>query len=292
MRFLSWFLRFLSWFPLPVVHAMAWPFGQLLRLSKRHREVSRKNLALCYPQLSEQERERLVVRSLNEFAKSVLEAGPSWYWSLTKSFAKINKVHGQELLNQAIAKGKGVVLAVPHYGAWEWGGIYLNTLIPNKDLTYLYKPSSNPAVDEYINSKRQRSGGRTVPATTRGLMALFRNLKKGKTVVILPDQQPKKGDGVFAPFFGVPALTQTLIPNLVKRTGCAVVFVCCRRLPSGKGFDLHFLPAAEDINSDTQELALAALNQGVEDCIAIDPGQYLWAYKRFGLRPNGEPRFY
>ena len=291
MRILSWFLRFLSWFPLPVVHAIAWPFGQLLRLSRRHREVSRKNLSLCYPHLTERERERLVVRSLNEFAKSVLEAGPGWYWPVDTVLAKMKEIHGREYLEQALAAGNGVILAAPHFGAWEWGSILLSTLTPD-DILYLYKPSSNPAVDEFINSKRQRSGAVTVPANTRGLRSLLRALRENKTVAILPDQQPKKGDGVFAPFFGVEALTQTLIPSLAQRAGCAVVFACIQRLPAGKGFELHFLPAPGEIYSTSQDEALAALNKGVENCIAIDPGQYLWAYKRFGLRPGDEPRFY
>ncbi len=222
----------------------------------------------------------------------MLEAGPNWYWPLSKVSTKIVKVHGQEILEQALARGKGVVLAAPHFGAWEWGGICLSELIVNKDIIYLYKPSANTAVDDYINSKRQRPGGRIVPANSRGLMALLRGLKQANVVVVLPDQQPKKGDGEFAPFFGIPALTQTLIPSLAQRTGCEVVFTCGRRLPRGKGYEVHFLSAPEAIYSDSQDEALAALNQGVESCIAIDPGQYLWAYKRFGLRPNGEPRFY
>ncbi|MBE9548478.1 MAG: lysophospholipid acyltransferase family protein [Proteobacteria bacterium] len=291
MRVFIWFLRFLSWFPLPVIHAMAWPAGQLLRLSKRHREVSRKNLSLCFPELTDTERNTLVRQSLYEFAKSVFEAGANWYWPIDKINTKVKKIHGMEFVHAAKNEGKGLILAAPHFGAWEWAASYLPFLFPGEVL-YLFKPSGNPALDKLIESKRQRGGGQPVPANSRGLRQLLKGLKIGKVAGILPDQQPRKGDGAFAPFYGVPALTQTLIPSLLQRTDSKVVFIVMRRLPRGRGFELHIIPADEEIYSADQPTALAALNRGVENCIAIDPKQYLWAYKRFGLRPNNEPRFY
>lgn len=270
---------------------LAWPAGHLLRLSRRHRQVSRKNLSLCLPELSASEREKLVVQSLYEFAKSVFEAGANWYWPVEKTNAKVKKVHGIELVEAARAEGKGLILAAPHFGAWEWLGSFLPVLFPD-EVYYLFKPSGNPALDKLIKDKRERGGGQPVPADTRGLRSLLKALKNDKVAVVLPDQQPRKGDGAFAPFYGTPALTQTLIPSLIKRTGSIVVFMVMCRLPRGAGFELHFLPADEGLYSPDQAVALEALNHGVENCIAIDPKEYLWAYKRFGLRPNNEPRFY
>lgn len=291
MHAFTWFLRFISWFPLSVIHAMAWPAGQLLRLSRRHREVSRKNLSMCFPERTDAERETLVRQSLYEFAKSVFEAGANWYWPIEKTKTKVKKVHGMELVEEARKAGKGLILAAPHFGAWEWAASYMPVLFPN-EILYLFKPSGNPELDNLIQDKRARSGGQPVPANTRGLRSLLKGLKSDKVVAVLPDQQPRKGDGEFAPFYGVPALTQTLIPSLVQRTGSQVVFMVMRRLPRGRGFELHFLSADEALYSPDQGTALAALNRGVEKCIAVDPKQYLWAYKRFGLRPNNEPRFY
>ncbi|MCF6264597.1 MAG: lysophospholipid acyltransferase family protein [Xanthomonadales bacterium] len=291
MRAFTWFLRFISWFPLPVIHLMAWPAGQLLRLSKRHRQVSRKNLSMCLPELSATAREQLVKSSLNEFAKSVFEAGANWYWPIDKITDKVKKVHGLELVDDARKTGKGLILAAPHFGAWEWAASYMPVLFPDEVL-YLYKPSGNPTLDKLILEKRQRGGGQPVPANTRGLRSLLKGLRNDKVAAVLPDQQPRKGDGAYAPFYGVPALTQTLIPSLVQRTDAKVIFMVMSRLSRGKGFELHFLAADEALYSADQAAALTALNLGVENCIAVDPKQYLWAYKRFGLRPNNEPRFY
>ena len=38
--------------------------------------------------------------------------------------------------------------------------------------------------------------------------------------------------------------------------------------------------------------ATAALNRGVQACVELVPAQYQWSYKRFSLRPDGEPMLY
>jgi KDO2-lipid IV(A) lauroyltransferase len=105
---------------------------------------------------------------------------------------------------------------------------------------------------------------------------------------ILPDQQPKAGEGQFAPFFGTPALTMVLLSRLAQRTGATVLFAFAERLPNGAGFRIHILPAPHGIADDDLPTAVAALNRGVEDCVCIAPEQYQWAYKRYSIRPPQE----
>jgi KDO2-lipid IV(A) lauroyltransferase len=108
---------------------------------------------------------------------------------------------------------------------------------------------------------------------------------------VLPDQQPKRGQGRFAPFFGNPALTGVLVPRLVQRTGCIVLASVCERLTEGR-YRVHMLPVDDEVHSPDIDTSLAAVNRAVESCIAIDPPQYLWSYRRFKKQPAGEPPFY
>jgi KDO2-lipid IV(A) lauroyltransferase len=78
---------------------------------------------------------------------------------------------------------------------------------------------------------------------------------------------------------------------LIRKTGCEVFFAVCARLADGR-YRLHVFPAGADIHSDDIDIALAEVNRGVEQCIAIDPAQYLWSYKRFRARPEGAPPMY
>jgi len=117
---------------------------------------------------------------------------------------------------------------------------------------------------------------------------LYKRLVDGGVVGILPDQQPKLGDGEFAPFFGTPALTMVLLSRLAQRTGALVLFAFAERLPRGAGFRLHVLPAPPGIADPDLPTAVAALNRGVEACVRLAPAQYQWHYKRYSIRPPGE----
>ena len=129
-----------------------------------------------------------------------------------------------------------------------------------------------------------------VRADGSAIRQLIKRLKQGGVVGILPDQQPKLGDGEFAPFFARPALTMTLLPRLAQRTGATVLFAYCERigeLPGGRGpaFALRFEPAPDAIAAVDPVLGVAALNAAVERIARRDPAQYQWTYKRWSIPP-------
>src|SRR5690606_18832316 len=103
------------------------------------------------------------------------------------------------------------------------------------------------------------------------------------------------GDGAFAPFFGMPALTMTLLPRLAERSGAPVLFACCERLDDrALAFVLRFDAAPAGIDDPDPGVAVAALNAGVERMARRAPAQYQWTYKRYKIRPpgSGEPNPY
>ncbi len=155
----------------------------------------------------------------------------------------------------------------------------------------LYKPGRHPEIDEALLEKRRRGGSQMVPATPAGLRTMFKLLKGGQSVALLPDQEPTRGEGQFAPFFGVEALTGVLLPRMARRAGVPVFFGVCARGRKGR-YRVHMFKADESIHSDDMRTALTAVNRGIEQCISVDTEQYLWAYKRFRNRPEGEPPFY
>src|SRR5690606_22857156 len=122
-----------------------------------------------------------------------------------------------------------------------------------------------------------------------GVRTLLKLLKDGGMLGILPDQQPKRGDGEFAPFFNIPALTMTLLPRLAERTGATVLCAYVKRLPTHEqGFEVHIEPAPDTVADPDPLIATAALNLALEHCIRSAPEQYQWSYKRFTIRPEGQ----
>lgn len=272
-----------------VAGAVARPLAFLIwHCSGRLRTVSQKNLELCYPHLPERQRNDIARAAMRHYARNILEAGIAWHWSRDRFNSLFLEPKGEEHFTAARDSGRGVIVLAPHCGSWEFLGLRVTQDVGG---AILYKPGRHPDIEAKLVETRQRFGTTMLPASRRGLKGLYAFLQRGEVVGILPDQEPRAGEGRFAPFFGVPALTGVMACRLARRTGAAVVFGVCARCPNGR-YRLHFLPAEEALLSEDLDEALTALNRGVEQCIEIDPAQYLWAYKRFRARPKGEARFY
>ncbi|MDI5891654.1 lysophospholipid acyltransferase family protein [Halomonas rhizosphaerae] len=275
--------------------ATLWRLARLIgplveRLSRRERRVTRANLAEVYPSRSPAERQQLARQSLTHSTATMLELGLAWMGDPERVEASILEVHGRELLDEARAEGRGVIVLAPHFGNWEVLNFWLSGHFP---FTAMYEPPKLAPLDPVIRQGRERRGARLVPTNPRGVAALLKALKRTEAVGILPDQVPSWGSGVFAPFYGRPAYTATLLPKLVARTEARVVTGVALRLP-GKGFALHFLAADARVYDPDEVTSATGVNASVEAAIALDPAQYQWEYKRYRKTPEeaeGRPDF-
>ncbi len=254
-----------------------WAGPLVYRVSRREREVTEINLAEVYPDCGDAERRDLARLSLTHSTATMLELGFAWIAEPARVEAAILEVHGRELLDEARAEGRGVIVLAPHFGNWEVLNFWLSSHFP---FTAMYEPPKIAALDPVIRQGRERMGARLVPTNPRGVAALLKALKRSEAIGILPDQEPDWGSGVFAPFFGRLAYTATLLPKLVARTEARVVTGVARRLP-GRGFAIHFLPADARVYSTDEARSAAGVNACVEAAIALEPAQYQWEYKRY-----------
>ena len=280
----------LAWLPLPVLHGLGACLGWGLSLtSARAKKIAATNIALCWPELSVVQQRKLMRASLAETGKTLFEMGALWLRPGKQTLRRIKQVNGSELVEQAQAKGRGVILATPHLGAWEGAGLYCADRF---DITCLYRPPRKSGLDQLINTARSRLGGRYVVANTRGTRLLYKTLQQGKIIAMLPDQEPQTGAGMFAPFFGTPAYSMVLLARMAAKSGSPIIFVWCERLSWGRGYHLHFREMPDIGNATDIAAAVNATNRAVEDCVRECPGQYQWSYRRFRSRPPGEKPFY
>jgi KDO2-lipid IV(A) lauroyltransferase len=198
----------------------------------------------------------------------------------------VKTCHGWEHVEQALAKGQGIVFVTPHLGSYDVAGRYISHRLPFP-LTAMYRPPKLAWLEPLMNAGRVRGKGKTAPATASGVRQLVKALKAGEATIILPDQAPGNGEGVWAPFFGKPAYTMTLVPRLAQVEGVTTLFFYGERLPKGQGFKVWIEPMAEPFTGDKLEDA-ARLNRMVERLIRRHPSQYLWSYNRY-KRPPGVP---
>lgn len=217
-----------------------------------------------------------------------------WLWLRPKGEGVLHLVQwdGVAHFEAALDAGRGVILAVPHLGCWEMIGQALAERFgPTRGpLVALYRPARKAWLGPLVASSRDRPGLKTVPTSVSGVRSLIRVLRGGGYTAILPDQVPPNGQGVWAPFFGRPAYTMTLLPRLAQQSGAQVLLSWCERLPSHTGYVIHFEPLDDPALRDTSasaEASAAAVNAGVERLIRRIPGQYLWSYARY-KQPAGE----
>ena len=281
--------RILSLLPLPLLHGLGNLLGWLLWLvPNKRRRTAATNIARCLPELSPREQSRLLRRSLCHETKSLVESPRLWAGPVGTLDAVLREVRGAELIDQALARGKGVIIAAPHIGAWEVVGLECSRRCA---MTTLYKAQRGDW-DPLIKTGRERFGARLVPSEHGGVRQLLQALKRGEMIGILPDQDPPVGSGAFAPFFGIAAHTPVLISRLAHRTGAAVIYSWAERLNWGRGYILHFLSAPAGVADSDDVRAATAVNVGVEGCVHLKAEQYWWGYARFRRRQAGEPGFY
>ena len=257
-----------------------------LRRDARESSIAMRNLELACPGLSPDKRAQLRQSVLRTTARQALETLRLWTRPHAENLALIREHHGIGRFDAALASGHGLIIAAPHYGNWELLNQWLAMRTP---IAVLYRAPQSASGDAFLRRVRADDHDRVtqVRAEGVGIRQLFKRLQGGGVVGILPDQQPKAGDGAFAPFFGVQAWTMTLLSRLAARTGATVLFAFCERIGDGPDFALHVQAAPAEIASDDLHVAATALNAAVEAIARRDLAQYQWTYKRYTLRPPG-----
>lgn len=281
----SLLLRLLARLPFGWLQHLGAGVGWLLNLlPNRERHNARVNIALCFPQLDSAAQAELVKQGLRHSAQTMLEMPACWLGERHTLTSLIDDDGLAQRLQDRLSQGKGLIIAAPHLGNWELGVHWLSQQAP---ITILYRPPRQAWLEQILTAGRAQGQATLVATNKTGIKALFQALRRGEMIAILPDQQPKKEEGgIFAPFFGQQALSMVLLSRLASKTGAPVAFMFASR--QGSRFQAHWLDADPKIADEDAEVAVAALNRGVEQCVRLAPEQYQWTYRRFSTRPKGE----
>lgn len=258
-------------------------------LPTKSRKVTDTNIAICLPELPADEQHRLSRDSMAHTGMTLMEIPLMWEWPVEKCLGLIKETRGLELVDEALASGKGLILLAPHLGNWELAGLFFSS---RYKMAALYSPPHLPEFEDYMIRVRGRLGSELVRGDRRGLTRLMAILKQGGVAGILPDQSPRGKTNAFAPFFGMEVKTMTLVSKLIQKTGAQALVTYAERLPDGKGFRILVTEAESGMGDADAVLAATALNQSVEKVVRMSPEQYQWEYKRLRHRPPGQTNPY
>ncbi|MBI3480390.1 MAG: lysophospholipid acyltransferase family protein [Nitrosomonadales bacterium] len=271
--------------PLRWLHGLGALLGRLtFAISKPYAARTEENLRQSRLASDQQHYASLLKQTIDEAGKSIVEL--PWVWSrpLDQVCATVKSCDGWEHIEAAQARGKGIILLTPHWGCFEVVGLYVGQRLP---LTCLYRSPKQAWLEKIMRGGRERGLARLATADISGVRVLFKALKRGEAIGLLPDQVPSQGEGEWVDFFSRPAYTMTLSGRLAQTSGATVLLSFAERLPHGSGYALRFEPLALDFSQPVP----AQINAALERVIAISPAQYLWSYNRYkvpgGVMPPG-----
>jgi KDO2-lipid IV(A) lauroyltransferase len=264
----------------------------VFRFHRRLQSVGLRNLEIAFPEMSLAERSRLVRQEFDNLGRLLAESARLPRYR-RNNVAELAVYEGLEHFQAAQARGRGVLLLTAHLGGWEVGS-FVHSLC-GYPMRVVIRELDNPHVNRLAQRYRTLHGNTTFGKQefARGLLSAMR---AGETVGLLMDTNMTPPQGVFVPFFGVPACTASGLARVALRTRAAVVpaFTIWDR-SLGK-YRIHFDPPLELLCTGDEEsdaVANTALfTRIIEDYVRRYPEQWLWVHRRWKTRPPGQPSLY
>jgi len=272
--------RFLSCLPLGVLHSLGALLGRLTyTLSAQYAARMRENLRQAGFSLEDAAGQRLLSATIAEAGKAITELPWVWGRPYDEVLSRVRACEGLQYVEAAQAAGRGIIYLTPHLGCFEMCALYMARHAP---LTVLYRPPRLQWLEGVMRSGRERGQAKLAKADMGGVRLLFKALKRGEAIGMLPDQAPSQGEGEWVDFFNRPAYTMTLAGRLAEASGAAVLLVSAERQDTGQGYVIRFEPLALDF----EQSVARQINAALERLIRAFPAQYLWSYNRYKV-PDG-----
>lgn len=268
--------------PWPLQRGLGGALGSLLRWTMgTRRQIAARNLELCFPELDPATRTRLLRRNFAALGIGLFEFARAWWGSIAASRRGL-QLQGLEHLDAARAAGRGVILVSGHFTTLEICGRLLCDRVP---LAGMYREHAQPVLEWAV--KRGRLRYAVAMFGREELRPAIRHLKSGGVLWFAPDQDTRRGDSVFVPFFGRPASSLTSTHQLARLSGAAVLAFAHERRGDGS-YCLRLTPAFDDFPTTDPIADTARVMAAIEAMVRVAPTQYLWIHRRFKRQPDGD----
>jgi KDO2-lipid IV(A) lauroyltransferase len=279
-------MALLARLPWPLQRGLGRALGGVLRLVLgERRRIAARNLALCFPALDDAARASLLRQHFAALGIGLFEFARAWWGSVAPLRRRL-QVEGLEHIEAARAGGRGVIVISGHFTTLEICGRLLCDHVP---LAGMYRPHAQAAMEWAVKRGRLRYAAAMFGRDE--LRPALRHLKQGGLLWFAPDQDTRRGDSVFVPFFGRPASSLTSTHQLARLSGAAVLAFAHVRRPDG-GYTLRLSPAFADFPSEDAVADTARVMAAIEAMARAAPAQYLWIHRRFKRQPDGGDDLY
>jgi KDO2-lipid IV(A) lauroyltransferase len=282
MRIFLFLMQWVARLPLSWVRGLGWALGQLLFvLLAGRRRVVLVNLALCFPQWTQAQRNACARRVFGHVAQAWLDRG--WLWHAPEAVVRQRLTIVGAV--QELAGDGPTVLFAPHFVGLDAAWTALTQQVPRSFAT-IYSPQVNRAADAWIHEGRSRFGAPELVARLDGVKPIVAAVRKGEPLYLLPDMNFDPSESLFVPFYEVSACTVPSLSRFAKLGRAKVVPIITRLTPSG--YEITVLPAWSDYPTGDLDADTRRMNRELQGYIDPMPDQYYWVHKRFKDRPDGQ----
>ena len=260
------------------------------------RRIGLRNLEIAFPEAGLSERHAILDGTFNNLGRVLGEL--SQFHKFTKEqLADLIDFEldedSKQLYERNKTEGRGVLITTGHLGNWEM--LVLGFAALYEPISYLARPLDNPKIDEMLNRLRTRFGNRPINKTNSAMLAI-KILREGGILGVLSDVNAHPKEGVFVPFFGVPACTLSGAAMLAIRSNALIFPTFCVWDKTSKRYRFVHGPLIEPSNTGDRKHDIvdttAAYTREIEKIIREYPDQWMWIHRRWKTRPPGEPDIY
>jgi lauroyl/myristoyl acyltransferase len=264
-----------------------WIGNKIYQKNAKRRAIVKTNIGLCFPDLSEQALEARVIEHFQAYAFGMLEYCQIFFGNWDK-IQKETVITGREKVDEAIDRGENVIFMTAHTVLLDFLTIGLG---PHYNLFTFYKPFNNPVFDWLIYRARLRYAYPLFPRDV-GLKPTIREIKPGKQLVFVIDEDHGKKTSVFANFFAAPKATLTTPGRVAKMTKS----ICFATMAFyDERTQNYHISIGEPFEFDAKAPAGSfetVMNHEFEKMVAVYPAQYLWVLKLFRTQPDTDEKRY
>ncbi len=288
---LSWLVVGLSWLLAKIPGALQRSLSRglarlLIKVRSSRTKTIRRNIELCFPDLSAQQQLELAEKNLASTILLLFDL-LDLIWGDPADIEQRGELHGEEHLRKAIDSGKPLIILAGHFNGFVLGFARLAQLLPYH---VVYRRMDNPVLEAQLYQRATRKHAIT-SIHRKEITHMLTQLKDNGVVVIVPDQDFGKKRSIFIPFFGIQAATITAIPQYAAIAGANVLTLNNFREKDGR-YRVEIEPVLENFPSGDDVADTERWSEWLEHSVRQQPEDYFWLHKRFKTRPEGEKRIY
>ncbi|CAM3588164.1 LpxL/LpxP family Kdo(2)-lipid IV(A) lauroyl/palmitoleoyl acyltransferase [Parendozoicomonas haliclonae] len=283
------FLFLVGRLPFSWVLAIGRGIGRLfMKIGGSRVKVTRRNLELCFPEKSSEERERILVQNFEAIGIALVEPGVAWF-SSSKRIARLTSFHGLERFQEIQESGQGVLVSCLHMTCVEMA---CRIASEHTSFNILYRVHDNPVYEYVSGVMRNRYPYKSRFIPRKQVKDLLHFMEQGEIGIILPDQDMGKKRSLFVPYFGIPAATIPSVSDFARLSNAKVSMGTFWLDYECNRYTVDFAKPMVNFPTDDTWEDTCRINKLTEDFIRQHPEQYLWQHRRFKTRPEGEESLY